>query len=254
MKERPILMKGAMVRAILKGRKIQTRRIIKPQPSGSNTQNDPYGWRWKWTPTDKRIPIFEWGKDTTGWISMLKHCPYGVPGDRLWVKETWVELLHTSPATDRPELCEGDKLIEPATSYTDDSGQQRWHYNGRVIAYRATSAVEFCDGDGFIGESANKDDMAKWKPSIFMPRWASRITLEIEAVRVERVNEITREDCIAEGIYQKGGQWIIDGAVTGLGWMQPEGAYRELWESINGAKSWDANPWVWVIQFRRITP
>jgi len=93
-----------------------------------------------------------------------------------------------------------------------------------------------------------------WKPSIFMPRWASRITLEIEAVRVERLIEITADDCIAEGIYQQGGQWIIDGSETGLGWMQPEGAYRELWESINGAGSWDANPWVWVIKFRRITP
>ncbi len=87
-----------------------------------------------------------------------------------------------------------------------------------------------------------------------MPRWASRITLEIEAVRVERLIEITREDCIAEGVSVVGNppKWGVEGSGRCLCWMQPEGAYRELWESINGLGSWDANPWVWVIQFRRV--
>ena len=203
MKERPILFSAPMVRAILEGRKTQTRRIIKPQPSGANTQKDPYGWRWKWVPTDKRIPICEWGKDTTGWISMLKHCPYGASGDRLWVRETW------GP-------CDGG------------------------FCYRA------------IERPTVKPDDGRWHPAIHMPRWASRITLEIEAVRVERLIEITSEDCIAEGV-QCREIWTMDGP-SGLPWMQPEGAFRELWESINGARSWDLNPWVWVIQFRRITP
>jgi len=207
-KERPILMSGPMVRAILEGRKTQTRRIVKPQPSGSNTQKDPYGWRWKWVPTDKRIPICEWGKDTTGWISMLKHCPYGVHGDRLWVKETF------------------------APHGIGDGG----------IAYRA-------DGPEWDDECD-----IKWKPSLFMPRWASRITLEIEAVRVERLIEISNDDAIAEGVVYRDSCWFATDDPKALPWMTASGAYRELWESINGPGSWDANPWVWVIQFPRFTP
>lgn len=198
MKERPILFSGPMVRAILEGRKTQTRRIAKDRDGITVHPNG---------------QVLARG----GWLPELC-CPYGKPGDRLWVKETF--QMHATLAGIRVTYREGnaDAWIEPPETW------------------------EMIPDDNH------------WRPSLFMPRWASRITLEIEAVRVERIIEITAEDCIAEGIYQQGGQWIIDGSVTGLGWMQPEGAYRELWESINGLGSWDANPWVWVIQFRRITP
>lgn len=196
MKERPILMKGAMVRAILEGRKTQTRRIAKYRDGITVHANG---------------QVLARG----GWLTELC-CPYGVPGDHLWVKETFAEGCDPRSAK--------------------DLGRSNYFY-------RATD-----------GEPPAYMHPFRWKPSIFLPRAASRITLEIESVRVERIIEITAEDCIAEGIYQQGGQWIIDGSVTGLGWMQPEGAYRELWESINGIGSWDLNPWVWVIQFRRITP
>ena len=205
MKERPILFSAPMVRAILEGRKTQTRRIVKPQPSGSNTEKDPYGWRWKWVPTDKRIPIHEWGKDATGWISMLKHCPYGVPGDRLWVRETW------GP-------CDGG------------------------FCYRASERPTVKPDDG------------RWHPAIHMPRWASRSTLEIEAVRVERIIEISEEDAMAEGVVYRDTCWYATDDPNAIPWMTASGAYRELWESINGFGAWDANPWVWTIQFRRITP
>lgn len=198
MKERPILFSAPMVRAILEGRKTQTRRIAKDRDGITVHANG---------------QVLARG----GWLPELC-CPYGVPGDHLWVKETF--QMHTTLAGIRVTYREGnaDAWIEPPETW----------------------------------EGIPDDN--HWRPSLFMPRWASRITLEIESVRVERIIEITAEDCIAEGIYQQGGQWIIDGSETGLGWMQPEGAYRELWESINGAGSWDANPWVWVIQFRRITP
>lgn len=177
MKERPILFSGPMVRAILEGRKTQTRRVVKLP------LKDPL--------TGCEIAGCEIN-------SMLRQgeeiCKYGVPGDRLWVRETFQE--NTPP-----------------------SG---W-------IYRADDIAGHIDGG--------------WKPSIFMPRQASRITLEIEAVRVDRINEITREDCIAEGITQRASNGAYThGGEHALGWAEPEGAYRQLWESINGAGSWDANP------------
>ena len=148
-------------------------------------------------------------------------------GLRLWVKETWCAWDTTL------EDVECDEVSGDAKSLVE-RGIGRYH-----ITYRAD-----------LRRYANK-----WRPSIFMPRWASRITLEIEAVRVERLIEITSEDAIAEGVSNRNGQYGVEfGDGVSLGWIQPEGAYRELWESINGPGSWDANPYVWVIQFRRVQP
>jgi len=201
LKERPILMKCAMVRAILEGRKTQTRRIIQPQPS-------PCGLR-RLTGGD----ISATGLDASYWygsdpFTEARKCPYGVPGDQLWVRETF------------------------APHSIGDGG----------IAYRA-------DGPEWDDECG-----IEWRPSIFMPRLASRITLEIEAVRVERLIEISEEDAMADGVVYRDSCWFATDDPKGLPWMTASGAYRELWESINGPGSWDANPWVWVIQFRRITP
>jgi hypothetical protein len=169
-----------MVRAILDKRKTQTRRIVK----GSNKYGVALGLG------DTRVL---WDK-----------CPYGEPGDRLWVRETW------GP-------CAGG------------------------IVYRADGAT-FCPDGG------------KWKPSIHIPRWASRITLEIESRRVERLIEISNDDAIAEGLVYSDSCWYPTDDPKVSPWMTALGAYRDLWESINGAGSWDANPWVWVIQFSRIQP
>ena len=215
MRERPILFSSPMVRAILNGRKTQTRRVVTPQPrvyaggchqnhkpkhsapyfdaycNAKKTEVNPRGMsdRWCWCAVDDRQ-----GPD---WI----RCPYGVPGDRLWVRETWVELLAVSPATDEPmPIGPGERLIEPPTQWTDSEGRLRWHYDGRVIAYRANSNVEFCDGDGFSGDMADRDDIPRWRPSIHMPRWASRITLEITDIHVERLLDISEEDAWNEGI------------------------------------------------------
>lgn len=213
--EKPILFSGPMVRAILAGTKTVTRRIVKPQPALPDTltkiTNLPSGF--------------------IDYAGRAIRCPYGV-GQRLWVRETWVELLHTSPASDEPFLCEGDKLIEPATRRPDGG----WNYDGRVIAYRATSDVEFCDGDGFSGDSADKSDMPRWRSPIHMPRWASRLTLEIVSVRVERLQEITEADARAEGCG-----------------IYPIAKFAELWDEINRKRApWESNPWVWRIEFKRL--
>lgn len=214
MKERPILMSGSMVRAIIEGRKTQTRRLAKhPLAMAAKRIHSYHGQ----TEFDCVLA------DETGGII---HCPYGVPGDRLWVRETWC-------AWDTNDEEQEANEVAGNVAHLVEIGIGRWH-----ITYRADP----------------RRHAEKWRPSIFMPRWASRITLEIEAVRVERLIEITREDCIAEGVSVVGNppKWGVEGSGRCLCWMQPEGAYRELWESINGLGSWDANPWVWVIQFRRV--
>lgn len=113
-------------------------------------------------------------------------CPFGKPGDRLWVREAFVELLAVSPATDEPvPIGPGERLLEPPTKRADGA----WNFDGKVIAYRANSAVEFCDGDGFSGEMANREDMPRWKAARQMPREYSRLTLEVAGVRVERAED-----------------------------------------------------------------
>lgn len=196
MKERSILFSAPMVRAIIEGRKTQTRRIAKERdvivvhPNGQ---------------------VLARG----GWLPELC-CPYGVPGDRIWVRETW------APGCD------------------ENAARQLGRPN---CYYRATD-----------GEPPSHMLPFKWRPSIYMPRWASRSTLEIEAVRVERIIEISEEDAMAEGVVYRDTCWYATDDPNALPWMTASGAYRELWESINGFGAWDANPWVWVIQFRRITP
>lgn len=229
MSERPILFSGAMVRAILKGRKTQTRRVAK-HPLAQAA---------------KRILTYKGNSefdcvldDETGGIIL---CPYGQPGDLLWVRETW----HPSARL--------------GTQYE--------------VEYRADSSTRVVDA-GYEGPTPKIDAAIgedKWKPSIFMPRWASRLTLRITEIRVERVAEISEEDAIAEGLTRltkDGGQtykWGIpdrDGLPgnddDGWHWKQweqdPRQAYRYLWNSINGKKSGASfadNPFVWVVSFER---
>ena len=207
MKERPILFSSDMVRELLSGRKTQTRRVVKPQPQSAQMISDRMA--------------------SLCYPAMLhRACPYGAPGDRLWVRETH-HVNHT----------------------------------GEVVHYRADYPV---DGDPFNADECGEDhalEGEKWRPSIHMPRWASRLTLEVVAVRVERLQDIRPEDAVAEGIPTSKGVGLIDGETcymmtTNSGYMRgPRGAveaYKNLWESINGQCSWERNPWVWVIEFKLI--
>lgn len=195
MKDRPILFSGQMVRAILEGRKTQTRRIVKPQPRVLNNGmwyvpfKNEINWIFNYILGDK--------------VMAYAKFPYGKVGDRLWVRETFHEYSHG-------------------------------------ILYRADMPMRWDAENTEHGEAVTlKAEDYKWKPSIFMPRWASRITLEITGVRVERLNDISEEDAIAEGI-------------THRTMNCPKVEFRHLWESINGEGSWDENPWVWVIEFKRV--
>ena len=163
MTDRPIIFSGPMVRAILEGHKTQTRRVCKLQAFAYVPQ---YG--------------------------LYPPSPYGVPGDRLWVRETFMATL-----------------------------------GGIVFA---------ADGGDHYGAGGK----LKWKPSLFMPRWASRLTLEIVNVCVERLQEISEDDAFAEGVNT--GDWLGD----------PVGEYAKLWDSINAKRApWASNPWVWVVEFRK---
>jgi len=195
-KERPILFNGAMVRALLDGSKTQTRRVFKTTNGG----------------------VWPNQNDLPGMRQILRSCPYGQPGDRLWVREAWCGEV------------DGDtsQLI-----YNDDG-------NTYKCLYRADGHhVVLDDGDGFTKTRKDGSEASPWKPSIHMPRWASRITLEITGVRVERLQDISETDALAEGIDQ-------DTCV-------PVAMYRDLWEQINGFSSWDKNPWVWVVEFKRVS-
>lgn len=237
MKERPILFSGPMVRAILEGRKTQTRRVVKPQ-SDTEIHGEPYwnvgGFRFRphAQPQVSGNPI---------------KCQFGQPGDRLWVRETFQEFFDDEIPDGRTRAVRGHMGV-PAQP-------NRISY----VAFRA---------DGEIPASAEHGE-ALWRPSIFMRRWASRITLEVTAVRVERLQDISDDDAELEGITRERG--IVgchcNGGVHtevmgdlyfsdmgGDGFEFASSAYRQLWESINGPGSWAANPWVWVIEFKRVTP
>lgn len=213
-KERPILFSGEMVRAILEGRKTQTRRVVKiADPFGKGVSVD--------SPSESigAVSENEWAYfDAMGGMSGPVKCPYGQPGDRLWVRETW--SVH--PAMDE---------WKPSDISPDNS-------------------VDYIAGpDRFSG-------FGKTRPSIFMPRWASRITLEIVSVRVERLQDIKSADAEAEGVERVGRCLWRDyaGISESSEFINPVASFATLWQSINGPDSWGANPWVWVVGFRRIQP
>ena len=210
MKEYPILFSGPMVRAILDGNKTKTRRVIKPQPAPlSHSYVDRFErfdeTRWMPTSPSGKVMVFEPG---------IYRCPYGQAGDHLWVKETW--------------------RAEELSDESHDPGLDG-------IRYRAddtfVSIENTCEASDRWCEVYKPGE--KWHPSIFMPRWASRITLEVLDVRVEQVQNISEADCYAEGL----------GMDPNL--PHPRAWFRVLWDSINAKRgySWDVNPWVWVVEF-----
>ncbi|WP_333620411.1 hypothetical protein [Pantoea septica] len=217
MRERPILLNGDMVRAVLNGSKTQTRRIIdwrRTRPTEIAERDD--GSKWPWS------------EDCENGGDYWHDCPFGEVGDRLWVRETF--RVH-SRATD------------VATLVYKASERQSWTEQTHRVP------VSVCNKPAVI---------EKWTPSIHMPRWASRITLEITGVRVERLQDISQADAVAEGIKSGrcGNETSWRDAFYVPGDNQPyfnaETAYGDLWSSIYGEESWQANPWVWVIEFKRV--
>ena len=190
-----------MVRAILAGNKTQTRRVVKPQPE-------------QWTTPDGCGTSAIWpAVNHNGRVAAMR-CPYGQPGDRLWVRESTAEDCIGSASFAR---------------YTADGFTSRiaWWYSRKAC------------------------------PSIHMPRWASRILLEITAVRVERLQDISEADALAEGVIEGAGDFAGCFSVPGTQAMSGTTAkecYARLWYDINGAGSWAANPWVWVIEFKVVCP
>lgn len=202
MTEHPILFSGEMVRAILAGHKTQTRRIVKPQP----------GCEWYPTVSHYHPTIIDRHGDEQPGAEIYgaaderegRKFPYGKPGDRLWVRETWVSGWMVNPNAD-------------------------WDV---VKSGKAADVMYLADAPHYVGYKI------KWRPSIFMRRAASRITLEVTAVRVERVQDISQDDAIAEGL-----------PCT----VFARSEFVKLWETINGKRApWASNPWVWVIEFQKI--
>jgi len=202
MKERGMIFNGEMVRAILDGRKTQTRRIMKPQPTPCTLQKGGHWWPSNVFKTMLHIEE-EMQNGKGGWGGLVGDaCPFGDVGDRIWVRETFATGLSTKS----------------------------------TLAYRATHKREDLE-DGFY-------DTIKWTPSIHMPRWASRITLEITDVRVERLASISQEDAAKEGYPANPEPY--GGSMDKWLW------FRQLWDSIYPEQSFSHNPWFWVIEFKRV--
>ena len=235
MKDHPMIFNGEMVRAILEGRKTQTRRLIKIGK--------------EWGDTAEEFSIIKINELDSSvdphWIvfhneypeeggSVPFKCPFGKIGDRLWVRETWADVN-----TDNG----------PALMFKDGS----FHFcvdDAYPVEY---SRYPNCNFTMWCGDLARGEDGHAWRPSIHMPRWASRITLEITDVRYERLQDISEEDAIAEGIV--GG--YLENGTSGFGSNEnmpdiykAKWKFKSLWNSIY--KNWDANPFVWAITFKRV--
>lgn len=239
MAERPVLFSVSMVRALLAGRKTVTRRLLKPQPA----PNSPHDGGTKWVFDAHKglhIPCGTVGHLTVAEKLGLR-CPFGQPGDRLWVRETW----RVSSEGNHYPSNEKSLYVEYRAGAVAGFGQQRSKFRVEEDA-------------GLAARAWGKGRSYSWRPSIHMPRWASRLTLEVVSVRVERLHDITEEDAQAEGVERH---------PEACGWLnyEPSPAFEEvsyhvtardsfasLWRSINGAESWDANPWVWRVEFRRV--
>lgn len=220
-REKPILFSGPMVKAILDGRKTQTRRVIKPQP---DSEINPV-----WI---DEAECFQWAT-----AEFRRWCPYGLLGDRLWVRETWMQVY------------EYDKGKFHALRDSNDTYSEKC----KRAKYKAT-------------DTPPENFAVTWRPSIHMPRWASRITLEITDVRVERLQSISEEDARAEGFplgYGLPGRLkitenckVVRNEKAEIHDFTALGGFARLWDALNGNRlgcSWKDSPWVWAITFRRLT-
>lgn len=207
MKERPIIFSAPMVRAILAGAKTQTRRLVRPQPEDRCPLVREWGYAFRnYAPHEAALGNVKMADGSWGRVQ----CHYGLPGDRLWVRETWGALPHMMGG------------VQPET-----------------LRYRAD------------GEYQNERGTWRWRPSIHMPRRASRITLEITDVRLEQLQDISESDAVAEGCKPIRPELVQDGLIVRPGRSAVE-EFRLVWEQIHGGGSWEKNPWVWVIEFKKL--
>lgn len=245
-RERPILFSGPMVKALFAGTKTQTRRVVR-NPFDPNVRGG------GWDVDSRPWPVYI---DCHG-VSEDFRSPYGRPGDRLWVRETW------APAKPMGELCR----IPDATYACFPDGSQKFK-SGEYYQEKRTEIHNWPAG-------------WEWCPSIHMPRWASRLTLEVEQVRVERVQEISEADAVAEGVSESWTEtwwqgyrefnddllhqqatgdsppdWMIEPKKMKMDHMRRSAKmnFRSLWDSINGrGYSWESNCWVWVVTFKVVS-
>lgn len=234
MKERPILFSAPMVRAILAGTKTQTRRVVKPR----------HQWFLDLSATEQ---VRNWHR---------RPFPYGQPGERLWVREAWrigawdeenqriaVDYI-TGPDKrwrQTPLTPEGQELFDRLWAQSSDECRRKG------IQPNADGNYRWKPGESPL----------RWRPSMFMPRWASRITLEVTGLRVQRLQDISEADAIAEGItgpHNVGYPAFRVPDDSKPRYSCASAAFEALWCQINGADSWDANPRVWVVEFRRVQP
>lgn len=234
--ERPILFSKPMVKAIIEGNKTQTRRIIKPQPDENGIYymaNAPLDWRGEWMP-------FKW--ETNEGESIAKHPKHGYPGDKLWVRETF-RIVHINH-----NLKSGGFFTIQYKDFV-------------ALNFDRVKEFQFELEDAFYKkryEIRNGDAYGIWKPSIFMPRYASRITLEITRVDAERLQTISEEDAIKEGVEPCSDELSMDDRCHN--YNNPSTArfplvhvvgFKKLWININGKENWNEQTWVWVYRFKK---
>lgn len=240
MKEHSILFSTPMVRALLEGHKTQTRRMVKPAPPTVEAVRKRSGSDFSiFDDTNGRLPFRVGGpvwavRDLMGMepeTSPEWRSRYGVAGDRLWVRETWCGHWGNAQPGART-ITESGEILQTGHKHARASVEYPLH-----LYYRA---------------DRNETPLPhlKWTTPIHMPRWASRITLEVTGLRVERLHDISEADAKEEGIFQLWpGAWHWQKSNIGAG-VTPRTAFAALWESVNGVDSWRTNPWVWVVEFR----
>jgi hypothetical protein len=223
-KEKPILFMASMVNAILQGKKTQTRRPVnfKKLVKGVNVRRGRLFYS-----TAFNSWAIEGSEDAD---LVLVKCPYGEVGGKLWVRETWGVGTRPDPNAGWVEGIE----------YRAD--EEYLETDSQILPLRVIDVMDLPEGVELDSYSSGK-----WRPSIFMPRWASRLTLEVLDVSIQRLQDISEEDAIAEGFEQ-----YENDIPGGMEFFTATTAFEQAWKSKYGAESWEANPWVWVVKFKKL--
>ncbi len=220
MKERPILFPEQRIRSLLTGQQTQTRRIMKSLTFAPGQDNHEGCY------AVDVLSNHQQGRQMMSMADLRYQCPFGQPGDHLWLRESW-----------RGPLIPPELIVE---------------YQHTPAAFRQTKYCQYrVDRNKFDGSQDSHNESIGWQTGIHMPRWASRVNLLITAVRAERIQDISDDDITAEGV-QTDVHFLNNFFTLNSGSVKPKEAYKKNWEIQYGASSWEANPWVWVIEFRRI--
>lgn len=239
MKEHAILFSAPMIRALVDGTKSQTRRVMKPQPAP--IPNEPGKHWWPSNAAQSMIRVEDEFQQHPGIYDDA--CPHGMPGQHLWVRETFYAYGHW------------------VTRFSAKKKRDEWHFIDMTLA--CDRAYQYAADNPDVPLAKGRGGaLPGWytRPAIFMPRAACRILLGITGVRVERLNDCSDADAMSEGIdadelaERQDRYDIVCKGGDASGRTTAQLMYRELWESINGAGSWAANPWVWVVEFKRVMP